>query len=86
MSSARLVRTGDAVILAACETEARRPAGSAPAFRERRDDRRGSESIAEGSAGGHPVWTIVFILAFIVSAGRFAVLVGWDIRGWFASL
>jgi hypothetical protein len=38
------------------------------------------------NAGGHPVWTIVFILVCIVSAGRFAVLVGWDIRGWFASL
>ena len=37
-------------------------------------------------ASGHPVRRIVTILAFILFAGAFANLVGWDIRGWFQSL
>jgi uncharacterized membrane protein YbhN (UPF0104 family) len=41
---------------------------------------------ATAPASGHPVRRIVTILAFILFAGAFASLVGWDIRGWFQSL
>jgi uncharacterized membrane protein YbhN (UPF0104 family) len=37
-------------------------------------------------ARGHPVWRILTILAFVVAAGAFASLLGWDIRGWFQRL
>jgi hypothetical protein len=37
-------------------------------------------------AQGHPVRRILTILAFVVAAGAFASLLGWDIRGWFERL
>jgi uncharacterized membrane protein YbhN (UPF0104 family) len=46
----------------------------------------GTDGAASGRAAGHPFRRIVSILAFIVVAGAFANLVGWDIRGWFQSL
>lgn len=39
-----------------------------------------------GSGGVHPVRRIVTIVFGIVAAGALAVLLGWDIRGWFADL
>jgi uncharacterized membrane protein YbhN (UPF0104 family) len=46
----------------------------------------GAPAASGGPVGAHPVRRIVLIVACIVSAGAFAVLVGWDIRGWFESL
>src|SRR5689334_10209082 len=34
----------------------------------------------------HPVRRILFIVAFVIAAGAFATLLGWDIRGWFQRL
>jgi len=47
---------------------------------------------ADGAAAApaHRTWNraqrILFILAWVVAIGAFAVLVGWDIRGWFQEL
>jgi hypothetical protein len=44
------------------------------------------ETTRDPAAPGRPVRRILLILACVVAAGAFAVLVGWDIRGWFESL
>jgi uncharacterized membrane protein YbhN (UPF0104 family) len=46
----------------------------------------GASAAPRGPVGRHPLRRIALIVACIVSAGAFAVLVGWDIRGWFESL
>src|SRR5215469_12409093 len=42
------------------------------------------------AAPAHRTWNrvqrILFILAWVVAIAAFAVLVGWDIRGWFQEL
>jgi len=35
---------------------------------------------------GHPIRRILLILALVIAGGAFAILVGWDIRGWFHDL
>jgi uncharacterized membrane protein YbhN (UPF0104 family) len=41
---------------------------------------------ARGTGQAHPIRRIMFIAACVVAAGAFAVLLGWDIRGWFERL
>jgi len=41
---------------------------------------------ARGTDQPHPIRRILSIVAFVVVAGAFAVLLGWDIRGWFERL
>ena len=46
----------------------------------------GHDGAISAPVAGHPIRRIVSILVFVVVAGAFASLVGWDIRGWFQSL
>jgi uncharacterized membrane protein YbhN (UPF0104 family) len=44
------------------------------------------DAAAAAPEKGHPVQRVLLIVGFVLAAGGLAVLLGWDIRGWFRQL